>query len=472
MLADTDRPASADLEDGKMSSDVEMFKNPTLEDEGGSGGSDAAPDRTQAAVEIALDIPSSVSNLIKLTSGGPCSGSPLMARLWHTGAVLALWFTGYFGARAWPAVHPVFTPASVVWPTLCVISGLGWGASNHLRWRAFLVQEDQPTGALAPQHYGRLLDILQQQQGLPPKQLARLAKWTTLAHVAIVTLSLVALYFHLFICLNLKDNGMLELDMAVSAAVAFVTWPCAISGLCGGVVLDIVSAMVIVEHIRPIIEEVRSSTPANANFDDLLTRIVGAQKLVASVSSKLERPIVLQIVGVVAAGAACMFLGLAVSPPTDDHGVEHWWRNWFLSEIVLGVGCIWFFGSITMLMQGSNVSSVCENLGDAINEMTEKVQDSGEDTLRMPAKDQQRNIEHLCGYVRGLNRGRGMGFVIQRKRINNTFVLSLAAKVLSVMSIAFPVFLSLTRVEDKEDALLDLDHEPLNLTCIAACAGL
>ena len=472
MLADTDRPASADLEDGNMSSDVETFKNPTLEDEGGSGGSDAAPDRTQAAVEIALDIPSSVSNLIKLTSGGPCSGSPLMARLWHTGAVLALWFTGYFGARAWPAVHPVFTPASVVWPTLCVISGLGWGASNHLRWRAFLVQEDQPTGALAPQHYGRLLDILQQQQGLPPKQLARLAKWTTLARVVIVTLPLVAMYFFFYICLNLKDNGMLELDMAVSAAVAFVTWPCAISGLYGGVLLDIASRMVIVEHIRPIIEEVRSSTPANANFDDLLTRIVGAQKLVASVSSKLERPIVLQIVGAVAAGAACMFLGLAASPPTDDHGVEHWWHNWFLSELVFVVGCIWFICSIAMLVQGSKVSSVCENLGDALNEMTEKVQDSGEDTLRMPAKDQQRNIEHLCGYVRGLNRGRGMGFVIQRKRINHTFVLSLAAKVLSVMSIAFPVFLSLTRVEDKEDALLALDSELLNLTCIAACAGL
>ena len=125
-----------------------------------------------------------------------------------------------------------------------------------------------------------------------------------------------------------------------------------------------------------------------------------------------------------------------------------------------------------MLAQPAKVTSACERLCDAINEMTETVQDRGEATLRMSAPNQQRDIEHLCGYVRGLNRGRGMGFVIQRKRINQTFVLSLAAKVLSVMSICFPMFLSLTRVEDKEDALLDLDTELLNLTCNTACGGL
>jgi hypothetical protein len=452
MLADTDRPASADLEHGRMSSDVETFENPiTLENEGGSGGSDAAPDRTQAAVEIAVDIPSSVSNLIKLTSGGPCSGSPLMARLWHTGAVLALWFTGYFGARAWPAVDPVFTRASVGWATLCVISGLAWGASNHLRWRAFLVQEDQPTGALAPHHYGRLLDILQQER-LPPKQLARLAKLTTLARVVIVTLPLVALFFFFFICFNLKDNGTLELDMVVSAAVAFVAWPSAISGLCGGVVLDIASAMVIVEHIRPIIEEVRSSPPANADFDDLLTRIVGAQKLVASVSRNLGRAIVMQIVGLVAPGAACIVLGLTAHPADPDH----WWRKWFLSELVTAVGSIWLVGSLASLVPACKVTSVCETLGDSIIQMSETQHEPDEAIVRMPTKDQQHNIEHLYGYVRGINRGRGMGFMIQRTEISTSFVVALGAKMSSVLTIALPRMLNSARAGAKEDVLLNL----------------
>jgi hypothetical protein len=82
----------------------------------------------------------------------------------------------------------------------------------------------------------------------------------------------------------------------------------------------------------------------------------------------------------------------------------------------------------------------------------------------MPTKDQQRDIEHLCGYVRGLNRGRGMGFVIHRKRISHTFVMSLAVKALSVMTVSFPVILSLARVEFKEDEMISRDKELLNLT--------
>jgi hypothetical protein len=75
----------------------------------------------------------------------------------------------------------------------------------------------------------------------------------------------------------------------------------------------------------------------------------------------------------------------------------------------------------------------------------------------MPATDHQRNIEHIliCGYVRGLNRGRGMGFVLFRKRISHSFVVALAMKLTSVMTISFPVILSLTRVEQQEEDILN-----------------
>jgi hypothetical protein len=49
-----------------------------------------------------------------------------------------------------------------------------------------------------------------------------------------------------------------------------------------------------------------------------------------------------------------------------------------------------------------------------------------------------------------------MGFVIHRKRINHTFVVALAVKTISVMTISFPVILSLTRVEHKEDLVLNV----------------
>ena len=103
---------------------------------------------------------------------------------------------------------------------------------------------------------------------------------------------------------------------------------------------------------------------------------------------------------------------------------------------------MWALLSIFMLYQASRVTSVCDALGDAINEMTEQVKVPGKATLLMPKTDQQRSIEHLCGYVRGLNRGRGMGYVIYNKRISHSFVTTLAFKVVSVMTVAFPVILT------------------------------
>jgi hypothetical protein len=119
------------------------------------------------------------------------------------------------------------------------------------------------------------------------------------------------------------------------------------------------------------------------------------------------------------------------------------------------------------LMQPAKITSACDALGDAINELpATKVK--GEATLRVPTREQDQRTESVLRYVRGLNRGRGMGFVIQRKRISYSFVLTMAIKAASAMVLLFPVMLSLTRVEADED-------EKLNATatsCVAACLGL
>ena len=56
-----------------------------------------------------------------------------------------------------------------------------------------------------------------------------------------------------------------------------------------------------------------------------------------------------------------------------------------------------------------------------------------------------------------------MGYVIYRKRISHSFVTTLAFKVVSVMTVSFPVILSLTRVEEAEDEILNQTE---------VCAGL
>ncbi len=448
MLTDTNRQASADLEEGQKAS----FANP-LDDKGGYGS--GAPQTAEPLVEV----PSAVISLIQLTSGG---STLLKARLWHTLALVALFSTGYVGAVGWPRIHPVFDPASIVWPVSCIISGLTWAAGNHLRWRAFSVLEGRSTDALAPQRHGRVLDLLQQEK-LPADQAAKLVKWAMVVRVFVMCFPGLAVFFSASQIHMMDQEGTLSWDVLMALCTLALTWPSAIGGLGGGVLMDYATRAIIVERIRPIIERVRSATPASADFDDLLTNIVSAQQLVCSVSAKLERAVVMQIAGLASAGAACMFLGLTAHPPD----VEHWWRTYLLSEVVLTAGSTWFIGSILMLYQAAKVSSVCEGLGDAINEMFEASQrePGGEVglTLCMPTKDQQRDIESLRGYVRGLNRGRGMGFVIHRKRISHTFVVALAAKVFSVMAVSFPIILSLTRVEHKENVLL-------NHTDTAGCA--
>ena len=78
----------------------------------------------------------------------------------------------------------------------------------------------------------------------------------------------------------------------------------------------------------------------------------------------------------------------------------------------------------------------------------------------MPSKAQEQHIRTLLGYVRALNRGKGMGFMIVRKRITSSFVIALLAKVVGTMSTFFPIFLAITRAERGEDELA-------NSTCCA-----
>ena len=108
MLADTDRQRSVDLDD-QTRDGRHKFANPmsvgagAIEAEGSAVESPTGTDPAQAPLLVA--IPSSVFNMIQLTSGG--GPSPLKAKLWHTGAMVGLWSTGYYGARAWKEIHPV-----------------------------------------------------------------------------------------------------------------------------------------------------------------------------------------------------------------------------------------------------------------------------------------------------------------------------------------------------------------------------
>lgn len=58
-----------------------------------------------------------------------------------------------------------------------------------------------------------------------------------------------------------------------------------------------------------------------------------------------------------------------------------------MSDLVQLFGAIWFLSSLWILRPMVVVSSVCDDLGNAINEMVE-VEELGAVAARMPTKDQ------------------------------------------------------------------------------------
>ena len=72
----------------------------------------------------------------------------------------------------------------------------------------------------------------------------------------------------------------------------------------------------------------------------------------------------------------------------------------------------------------------------------------------MPTNDEKLAIELLRDYVRDLNRGRGMGFVISNQRISYSLVLNMTLSVASAMPFFFALMVSFGNVEQEEDELL------------------
>ncbi len=447
MLANTDRQRSTDLTDGKHAvkkqPDTSNFSNPVADKE---GISDA--DTTSNPVAGA-ELPRAVWDLLQLTLGGP--GPPWAAKVWvwHFLALAGLWSTAYSGWHMYSSVDEALSHVATPWFVLCIISGLGWGRSARVRWVSYWALRDHSTGKVTSRH-GQLCDLLQQQDRFTPNQITAILRYAWIVRVLIMIMCAACWLIFTILTIFLRRDIMLPLDVLVAICMSYVGWPSSLAGLFGGILLDYVVRMAIVSRVQPIIDRIRSSSPASIDFDELLVDIVTVQGLVSTVSTKLEQAIVMQILGLASAAFACILVGLGPHPSDPDL----WWRRYGLSHFVLFFGIAWIISSIALLLHATKISSICDDLGDALNEMTE-AQVHGAVTPRMPTKEQHYKIEHLLQYVRGLNRGRGMGFVIYRKRISSSFAISLAAKVVSVMSISFPVILSLTRVEQQEGEILN-----------------
>ena len=106
-----------------------------------------------------------------------------------------------------------------------------------------------------------------------------------------------------------------------------------------------------------------------------------------------------------------------------------------------------------VLMRPAKVTSACDELGNAINELR-LGKSSADAAPKMPTNDEKLAIELLRDYVRDLNRGRGMGFVISNQRISYSLVLNMTLSVASAMPFFFALMVSFGNVEQQDGELL------------------
>ena len=120
-----------------------------------------------------------------------------------------------------------------------------------------------------------------------------------------------------------------------------------------------------------------------------------------------------------------------------------------------------------MLSTPARVTSACQQVASAVNDLRLTAHSDGDVTLAEP--EQLHRIEGLKRYSNELNRDQGLGFILLRKRVTFTLVIGLMIQTGSATIVLNGFLLSLTKGEEAH-AVTDeeaIEHvlEILNRSC-------
>ena len=208
--------------------------------------------------------------------------------------------------------------------------------------------------------------------------------------------------------------------------------------------------------MRQITLAVKATTASTADYGSLIRDISKADETISKLGD-LGGWLCAQVMAAHGQGAlACASIGFGPASPPG-----HWWTTWHMAEVCVGLTFCNVLVGIWSLTRLAKITSECQALADAINRVEGP---GGANDISMASTDELMKIEALVSYVKGMNRGQGMGFAIKRKRVTFTLVLDIAVTVASVMAVAFPMMLGVI----EEDALLE--GQLLNSTAAGCCA--
>jgi hypothetical protein len=256
---------------------------------------------------------------------------------------------------------------------------------------------------------------------------------------------------------GLQDWELAMLAIAVPTAALWI--PCIFN--ISQPLLEVLSAAA-ADQVRQITLAVKATTASTADYGSLIRDISKADETISKLGD-LGGWLCAQVMAAHGQGAlACASIGFGPASPPG-----HWWTTWHMAEVCVGLTFCNVLVGIWSLTRLAKITSECQALADAINRLRRVEGPGGANDISMASTDELMKIEALVSYVKGMNRGQGMGFAIKRKRITFTLVLDIAVTVASVMAVAFPMMLGVIEVEG-EDALLE--GELLNSTAAGCCA--
>lgn len=229
-----------------------------------------------------------------------------------------------------------------------------------------------------------------------------------------------------------------------------------------GMLADVLcSAMA--DRVRQITASVHAATPASADYQRLIREIRGAHEDIGRLTEFMQPFFIIYVVG--RTGFLTLAFAIVGFGPRSIVPAWHWWTAHHVYFFFVFLTGLFSVLAVYFLTTGAKITSACQELGEAINEL--RATGKARDDVTVATPEQTAEINNLCYYLAGKNRGQGMGLALKRKKITYTLVLDSALAVASAVVVTFPLLLGMAGVEDAEQAL---ENETLALgPCIRKC---
>jgi hypothetical protein len=211
-----------------------------------------------------------------------------------------------------------------------------------------------------------------------------------------------------------KDSNVFQWAAAIGPVLAAPAFGAVLAVWAIGPNLTFVLAE---DKVSQLVTEVQRATADTADFTALTTGVHRAHTDTARLSRMMQSQLLTTTAIFITVTVVWLYMAVGPRPDKDTNS----WYNVFFNEYLCVVtSTIWAGMGVYILMAPAKVTSACQRVADAVNDLRVTVKADG--TAELATADELHRIEGLKRYINELNKDQGLGFVLLRKKITFTFV--------------------------------------------------